>query len=220
LTVAKRGLDPVASPPRTGKTRGRAAYLKVAMSLESKDVIEVRPEDRIALRRSVRLDARLRLEDETDTTKGVVTDLSVHGLWVGVARPFELGEMVIVTFEPPHSTAELSLKASVARSDRHEGAGAEMGMGLSFVGLSFEDQCVLEDALKGLPPRHSDASAPVIAEVEHDPLEDEVEQILEDEDLRHVEESGLFAIVVHGGADADAEFESLEDDELELFDVG
>ncbi len=186
------------------------------MSVE--DCIEVRPEDRIALRRAVSAEARLDFDAPKGSRRGVVTDLSIHGLWVAVSQPLPLGASLDITFAPGRLFWEITLEARVARVDWHEGDEAVMGMGLSFTGLTADDQRVLEDALKGLPPRAPAGAAPVIALVEHDPLEDEVEQILEDEDLDIIEESGVRAIPAPRDADDD-EFELIEDEELEVFVV-
>jgi hypothetical protein len=177
--------------------------------------IEVRPEDRIALRRALRAEARLSASEGDLVLSGVVTDLSVHGLWVAVDAPAPLGAHLFVTFAPADGFAEVTLLGSVARIDRHAGSEAALGMGISFVDLSREDQRVLEDALSGLPMRPMRPTAPVIALVEYDPLEDEVEHILDEDDLVGIAESGLFAIVVEGGRDD--EFTPLSDAELELF---
>ncbi len=188
------------------------------MMNEEEEHIEVRPEDRIALRRSLRADARLTLTGEPSggySPEGVVTDLSVHGLWVAVNRPLRLGDRLTISFRPAPAHRELALDAAVARVDWHEGSEGVMGMGLSFDGLAPDEQQVLEDALKGLPPRPSKATSPVIALVEHDPLEDEVEEILEDDDMVVIEESGVRAIPVADGEDEG--FELIADEELEVF---
>jgi hypothetical protein len=181
------------------------------MSVE--DCIEVRPEDRIAFRRALTAEARLDFDRPSGSHEGVVTDLSVHGLWVAVNRPLPLGASLSVAFTPAPGFDELSLDATVARVDWHEGDEAVMGMGLSFFGLDADAQKVLEDALKGLPPREPKGPVPVIALVEHDALEDEVEQILEDEDLDVIEESGVRAIPAPRDA-ADEDFELIDDEEL------
>jgi hypothetical protein len=185
------------------------------MSVE--DCIEVRPEDRIALRRALSAEARLDFAAGVKgSSRGIVTDLSVHGLWVAVNRPLPLGASIEISFRPAEGFEELSLEATVARVDWHEGGEAVMGMGLSFVALDADEQRVLEDALKGLPAREPKGPSPVIAVVEHDSLEDEVEQILEDEDLDVIEESGVRAIPAPRDA-ADEEFELIDDEELEVF---
>jgi hypothetical protein len=104
---------------------------------------------RAQLRRAVRFTCAIEV-DGVCAIQGVATDLSVHGIWVAVETPLELGVLVIARIRLPRTGHVLDVAAEVTRVDANDFG---FGMDLHFRGLTAIDKMELAIALRGLPPR-------------------------------------------------------------------
>jgi len=89
------------------------------------------------------------------------TDLSPFGIWLETPLPMQLGEQVVVCFEPPvwWTGREITVFAEVARVTHGRQRAARRGepqqlsgMGLEFLDLSTHERRALTAWLRGRPP--------------------------------------------------------------------
>jgi hypothetical protein len=105
---------------------------------------------RRALRRAVEIPCELITRYLDEPLVYWATDLSPHGLWLDTGFPMEIGEVVVIGFEPAvwWKARPLVLFAEVVRTTR----GGSAGMGLGFVDITDHEQRALRVWLRGRPP--------------------------------------------------------------------
>jgi len=118
--------------------------------------LEVKPGDRRALRRSVRMPCDVLADVFDDAVAHVMTDLSPFGAWIDTTYPLDPGAELLVSLTPPgraEGEADVVLAGHVARASlgRRRGEIGRSGMGVSFDASELE-RAQLTMALRGLPP--------------------------------------------------------------------
>lgn len=118
--------------------------------------LEVKPGDRRALRRSVRMPCDVLADYYDDTVAHVLTDLSPFGAWIETLYPLEPGAELLVSLTPPRAidtSQDVVLSGRVARASlgRRRGEAGSSGMGVAFDASDLE-RAQLTAALRGLPP--------------------------------------------------------------------
>ena len=127
-----------------------------AVASSSAGVLEVKPGDRRALRRSVRMQCDVLADVFDDTIAHVMTDLSPFGAWIDTLYPLEPGAELLVSLTPPGArdgAQDVVLAGRVARASlgRRRTEGGRSGMGVAFDATELE-RARLSAALRGLPP--------------------------------------------------------------------
>ena len=108
---------------------------------------------RRALRRAVNLPCELVSKYVEEPLLYWASDLTPHGIWLETPAPMELGEQVVLCFQPTvwwHSRS-LSLFAEVSRV-LWSRAPSERGMALSFLDISQHEKRALSAWLRRRPP--------------------------------------------------------------------
>jgi hypothetical protein len=107
---------------------------------------------RASFRRYVRLDCQVVREHDFQLVGDLALDLSTKGMLVRACRRILTGEEVIVSFKPPRSNRWFDAQGTVARV-LHGRRPGDYGLsfGIEFCHLSWEDELVLFDRLRGLP---------------------------------------------------------------------
>ena len=117
--------------------------------------LEVKPGDRRALRRSVRMPCDVLANDYDDTVTHMLTDLSPFGAWIETIYPLEPGAELLVSLTPAglDASCDVVLAGRVARASlgRRRGEIGRSGMGVAFDASDLE-RAQLSAALHGLPP--------------------------------------------------------------------
>jgi len=108
---------------------------------------------RSAFRRYVRLDCEVVREHDFVQIGDLALDLSTSGMRVRATRRVLTGEEVVVAFRPPRSNRWFDAQGVVTRvlHGRRPGDGG-LCFGISFVGVSLEDQALLFEHLRGMAP--------------------------------------------------------------------
>ncbi len=112
---------------------------------------------RRALRRAVELPCDLVSRYLDEPLLYWATDLSPFGLWLETPVPMQLGEQVVLSFQPAvwWPSREITVFAEVVRvtnGRRASARPARTGMGLEFLDLDFNEQRALSAWLRGRPP--------------------------------------------------------------------
>ncbi|MEZ4440475.1 MAG: PilZ domain-containing protein [Polyangiaceae bacterium] len=109
---------------------------------------------RRALRRAVEIPCGIVSRYVDEPLLYWATDLSPFGLWLEAPAPMQVGEQVVVCFEPMvwWGRRELTIFAEVSRVawDRERGT---RGMGLEFLDITPHEQRALSAWLRGRPPQ-------------------------------------------------------------------
>jgi hypothetical protein len=120
------------------------------------DVMEVEPETRRALRRSLRLRCDVCSHYWDHAVPYQLTNVSPYGAWIDTLFPLHAGAELVLSFRPPWSgRRELTVFGEVkrVRTGRLRKDRGEIGMGIEFSDISNSDQKELTRALRGIPPR-------------------------------------------------------------------
>lgn len=114
---------------------------------------------RTSFRRYVRLDCQVVREHDFKLVGDLALDLSTRGMLVRAKERVLTGEELVVSFKPPRSNTYFDAQAVVARVIHGRRPG-DWGicLGIEFHSLSFEDELVLFEHLRGM--RAPDASRP------------------------------------------------------------
>ncbi len=104
---------------------------------------------RTVLRRAVRFACLLDVEG-VGLVEGVATDLSLHGLWIAVQEPLEVGVLVTARVVLPRTGHVIHIAGEIARVDA---TPFGFGMGVRFRHIPSSDMVALDAVLRGLPPR-------------------------------------------------------------------
>ncbi len=115
---------------------------------------------RRALRRAVELPCDLVSRYLDEPLLYWATDLSPFGVWLDTSLPMQLGEQVVLSFQPPTGwrRGEITVFAEVVRltSGRRrresDAPRRTTGMGLEFLDLGFDEERALRSWLFGRPP--------------------------------------------------------------------
>lgn len=109
--------------------------------------------NRRALRRAVQLPCELVSQYVDEPLLYWATDLTPYGIWLETRFPMELGEQVVLCFDPGiwWDSRELMLFAEVTRVAHHRGF-EERGMGLEFTDISAHERRALDVWLHKRPP--------------------------------------------------------------------
>ena len=119
---------------------------------------QAQSQGRRALRRAVELPCDLVSRYLDQPLLYWATDLSPFGLWLETPLPMQLGEQVVLCFQPSHWRGrEITVFAEVVRVANGRRAEADAatrttGMGLEFVDLGFDEERALRAWLFGRPP--------------------------------------------------------------------
>lgn len=108
---------------------------------------------RRALRRAVELPCELITRYLDTPLLYWASDLTPHGLWLETPAPMQVGESVVVSFEPSiwWQQRELTVFAEVTRVMWARDVN-ERGMGLEFTDITVHEQRALAAWLRGRPP--------------------------------------------------------------------
>ena len=122
----------------------------------SAGLLEVKPGDRRALRRSVRMPCDVLADVFDEAVAHVMTDLSPFGAWIDTTYPLEPGAELLVALTPPgviDASQDVVLSGRVARASlgRRRGEVGRSGMGIAFEASDLE-RTQLTAALRGMPP--------------------------------------------------------------------
>ncbi len=111
---------------------------------------------RRALRRAVDIPCELISRYVDQPLLYWATDLSPFGIWVETTTPMQMGEIVVLSFEPPAGWRNrgLTVFAEVTRvnANRRRHSAADTGMGLEFCDLTCHEHRALQGWLRGRPP--------------------------------------------------------------------
>ncbi len=110
-------------------------------------------QDRMALRRQVRMPCQVVEESQFKLLAETCLDLSTHGMRVRALLPVPVGTRVLTSFRVPDSSLYIDIEAEVTRVVWGRRSGDESSaLGLRFLGLSRVDRAILASRLQGLPP--------------------------------------------------------------------
>lgn len=110
-------------------------------------------EGRRSLRRSVLIDCQVVRERDFSLIGERAVDLSPHGMLLSSNRTLRVGEELIVTFRVPGTKTWVDTFATVARVVHGRRPGDRgPSLGLSFHGLSPEDDRLVRASLVAFPP--------------------------------------------------------------------
>jgi hypothetical protein len=108
-------------------------------------------ERRQSVRRSVALECHVHSAYWDGTVPFVARDLSPDGMWLACDFALEVGQEVLISFEPPGAGSRaVQAVARIAHVSGLEGQAS--GMGLAFTFMRSTDRALLARSLEGRPP--------------------------------------------------------------------